>query len=766
MGLLLLLTSTLLSSYFHPGRVVNAQQSFTIRDVTLSIEPSTDVTRDTNVTLRCQAIVSSSGQEPLSREYTIYKDSNTIYTKTSSTSEDLLYPLPEVRVSNTGKYKCAVNIEGKQVTSEAKKLTVTGLSRPVLHLNKRAVSEGEELTASCTAPGETGFIFFYFYEDSKEILEKQVNSNQAEAKLRFNSIGIHKIHCSYIVLVTPGSFKSNQSTSITVSVKELPITVVLEIAPQYKIYEGDQLVILCTMNNFAHSSESVHLYLSQGTRLLSTGSTKVNHSMVAQAKDPGEFECRLEMGNIVKVTTKTVSVTELFSVPTLTMSPAEVFQKDYMTLTCKSESYATERLSKGELTYSLDPPQSFLMSKDNGVFFGKALLYDFNYTCVAQAKGVVKHSETLTVRPKVAVSIPKISVVGRAVLGQPFKVLCQSDTGSLPINYTLLKDYTPLSTTSVKLPFQQALFTVNITNTNEINKYMCEAKNSHKEGPLSKRLNATVVVPLSDLILSFISNSQEISEGGYLYLICSTLGTPPITFKLYHEGTEQPVYSTTSNLNHTSYEIPVLSKEHSGKYYCEAVNHANIVITSDPVIIDVHLALWKKAVIGVFSLVVLLVLLVAAVLYFRSNRGRETYSPPASKREAAAELSVKPSSPKSDDSLTVNLTHDTEVYNAATVKVGRAEVSVWSKRPPVADATNDEESSVVSSEPDVEYTEVVHPQPVDPARVPLRKGTDTVYSELQNSPHGEFYILKAAPNDIFILTMDQITAWNCKSGCS
>lgn len=26
----------------------------------------------------------------------------------------------------------------------------------------------------------------------------------------------------------------------------------------------------------------------------------------------------------------------------------------------------------------------------------------------------------------------------------------------------------------------------------------------------------------------------------------------------------------------------------------------------------------------------------------------------------------KPSSPKSDDSLTVNLTHDTEVYNAAT----------------------------------------------------------------------------------------------------
>lgn len=37
--------------------------------------------------------------------------------------------------------------------------------------------------------------------------------------------------------------------------------------------------------------------------------------------------------------------------------------------------------------------------------------------------------------------------------------------------------------------------------------------------------------------------------------------------------------------------------------------------------------------------------------------------------------------------------------------------------------------------------------------VPLRKGTDTVYSELQNSPHGEFkYWLQLII--ISILTMD------------
>ncbi|KAM6941454.1 platelet endothelial cell adhesion molecule isoform 2-T2 [Lycodopsis pacificus] len=724
MGLLLLLTSTLLSSYFLPGSVVNAQSLFSIRDITLSIEPRNDVTRDTNVTLRCKATVNF-GSEALSRVYTIYKDSNTVYTKTSSTSEDLLYPLSEARVSNTGKYTCKINIEGKQITSRAKKLTVTGLSKPVLHLNKGVVTEGEEITAKCTAPGETGSFYFYFYEDSTDILDKQVNSNQAEAKLHFSSAGIHRIHCAYTVLITPDSFKSEESNTVTVSVKEHPVNAVLEILPQSKIYEGDQLFISCSVRNALHTFKSSHLYLSRGNQLLSRGDTKVNHSSVALAKDPGEFECRLEMGDVVKFDTKTISVTELFAVPTLTMSPAEVFQREYMTLTCKSESSASEKLDREELTYTLDPPGSRLISKGTGIFSGSAFLYDFNYTCVAQAKGIVKHSETLTVRPKVPVSTPKISVVGSAVLGQPFQILCQSDNGSLPINYTLLKGFDQLSTTIVKQPFQHALFTLSINKPDEISKFMCEAKNRNKEAPLSKRLNATVIVPLTHPILTVIPDLPDISEGDDLFLICGVKGSPPVTFKWYRVGNEQPLYTTTSNKNNTDYQVHSLSKEHSGVYYCEAVNHANNV-SSDHVTIEVRLALWKKVLIGGFCLLAVSVLVVVCVLCFRSKRGKST--------EAAAELSVKPASPKSDDSLTVTLTHDTEVYNAATVRVGGAAVSVWSERPP--EEANDEESSMVSNEPDVEYTEVVHPRPVDPARVPLRKGTDTVYSELQNSPHG------------------------------
>ncbi|GLD73659.1 platelet endothelial cell adhesion molecule-like isoform X3 [Lates japonicus] len=665
MGLLLLLTSTLLSSYFHPGIMVDAQRIFTIRDITLSIEPSTDVARGTNVTARCKAIVSSLGQEVLSREYTIYKGNNKVYTKNSSTSEDLLYPLPDARVSNTGKYHCRIKIKGEETDSRTEKLTVTGLSKPVLHLDKDVFSEGEEVTATCTAPGETGSIFFYLHEGTNVLREGLINANHFEAKFRFSRVGIHRLHCKYSVITMPDSFMSDESNILSVSVEELSIKPVLEIFPQTKIYEGDHLNILCTIRNLARP-DNIHLYLSHGIKLLSSGNTNVNHSIVALASVPGDFECRLEMGNVAKVATKTVLVTELFSVPTLTMSPAEVFQKERMTLTCKSE-IASERLNRGELIYTLEPPDSPLISLTPGVFSGKALLYDFNYTCVAQAKGIVKHSETLTVCPKISVSAPKISVEGKAVLGQPFQIRCQSDIGSLPINYTLLKGFDQLSTISVRLS-QPALFTVTITKPEEIKEYMCEAKNNHKNAPLSQRLNAAVIEPLMDPTLTVIPHLPEISEGDHLYLICGTKGTPPVTFKWYRVGNKQPLHTTTSDKNNTDYRVPNLSKAHSGTYYCEAVNYANNIVRSEKVTIEVRLALWKKVVIGGVCLLVVSVLVVGSVLYFRSKR----------------------------------------------VRVVRAAVSVWSERPP--EAANDEESSVVSSEPDVEYTEVVHPQPAGTAR--------------------------------------------------
>lgn len=82
------------------------------------------------------------------------------------------------------------------------------------------------------------------------------------------------------------------------------------------------------------------------------------------------------------------------------MSPAEVFQEEDMTLTCKTEHYASERIRKDELIYTLDPPQTPQTRDRKGVFSRESLSFESNYTCVAEARGIRKRSKTLTVRPK------------------------------------------------------------------------------------------------------------------------------------------------------------------------------------------------------------------------------------------------------------------------------------------------------------------------------------------------------------------------------
>lgn len=92
--------------------------------------------------------------------------------------------------------------------------------------------------------------------------------------------------------------------------------------------------------------------------------------------------------------------TELFSVPTLTMHPAEVFQNDNMTLICKSRSHFPKRLNENDMKYSLVVSEVLSDKKRDGVFSIKAPHNESNYSCVVEAKNIVKRSEILTVHPK------------------------------------------------------------------------------------------------------------------------------------------------------------------------------------------------------------------------------------------------------------------------------------------------------------------------------------------------------------------------------
>lgn len=84
------------------------------------------MTAGTNVTLRCQATVSTSTGKGLIREYTILKNDKIVYTKTIGSSEDFVYQLHNARVFSTGLFQCKLDIQGDTKFSKAQRLNVQG----------------------------------------------------------------------------------------------------------------------------------------------------------------------------------------------------------------------------------------------------------------------------------------------------------------------------------------------------------------------------------------------------------------------------------------------------------------------------------------------------------------------------------------------------------------------------------------------------------------------------------------------------------------
>lgn len=81
----------------------------------------------------------------------------------------------------------------------------------------------------------------------------------------------------------------------------------------------------------------------------------------------------------------------------------------------------------------------------------------------------------------VPVSAPVIHTVGKVIIGQPFMLQCESDHGTLPITYTLLKFQEPVASITVTGPQRSALFNISsISNRNESHSFICLAENQEK----------------------------------------------------------------------------------------------------------------------------------------------------------------------------------------------------------------------------------------------------------------------------------------------
>ncbi|XP_056609658.1 platelet endothelial cell adhesion molecule isoform X1 [Triplophysa dalaica] len=692
MSLCYLCLTLLLATLAARWQAVNTQAAFTFDQVTLTLLPGKEVTSGTNVTLRCEAKVSQSLPTPLTYRFSFLQDDQVVYSQNISYAvvEKTLSP---VRVSNSGHYHCTVRIDNKFKKSDSHTLKVTGLQTPMLKVKSDIISEGEDVSATCSALEENGSLSFYFYESNKEIKRVPSSSNSVTTMLSIRNLKETYLQCAYTVLQHSDAGWSNKSNTWKIIVKDLDeITPRINVTPIRNVVEGDRVKIQCEVKALS----DLDVFLTKGNTVLHKSYTSFTHSLTVRAEDAGDYVCKAEKGSVQKMATSQLNVTELFSKPMLRLNGHQVFEGDRFHLNCISDVNVTLKINKADIR--------FILLKEGRQISNSASYSEIassatngNYSCKATAKGIEKTSLPLVFKAKVPVSSPVINTVGNVIVGRPFTVSCKAENGTLPITYTLLKDRSPVAERTVMEAAGMAVFDkITLSYPLEIKKFTCRALNQEASpSKTSSPLTAAVIEPVSSPVIMPIS--LTVTEGSDLYLLCKVQqGTQPITFSWYHNSILIPSSTQEVTLLHGTHIVKAIEREQRGRYYCEATNHASETKKSPPVTITVSLAVWKKALIGVLCILLLVAIIVVLIVLLRKM------SNPRRKKQAT-ELSVKPR-PKSGDPMRMSLTLDIEdntALNGTPCVMGR---NVWSENVSCSESDGQGE----------EESELLHPKEVDP----------------------------------------------------
>ncbi|CAB1444689.1 unnamed protein product [Pleuronectes platessa] len=724
-NLLLLLTGLL-----HLSPLARGQGSYIIDAVGLTVLPSSTVESGTPVTIHCRVTVSSENLPNLTHTFQLRKDDLPIHS-TITTEDTVVYKLDPARAADSGSYECQVTVKDKSKKSFSEKLDVRGLQTPVLYLSKRTLYKGDDFMATCSAPDEKGSLSFRFFqrygkEEPQRMKQVAATGNTSETTLVLRHVGDYFLFCAYEINLDSGTRHSNSSTEIQVIVTELQISPIMNVLPSPNVYEGDIIEVVCKVVN---SLQDVSVFLTRDRRILKEARVSLSHRFRAQEGDSGELVCKAEWGNVQRETYQEITVKELFSKPRLILEPLSIFEGERLKLTCSVTVYVPERINNKAMVFSIYRDKVEVARSQTYTSVANAST-NGNYTCKALSSSLahsfVKESPKLVVKAKVLVSKPVLSVVGGTlVLGTPFQLLCHSDIGTLPIKYTLHGLGKVIGDQLVSRPGQQALFNPPaIFKKLDLNNFICHARNSPSHPPVVGSVqqlfdSTNVIEPVSKPMFLIDPGMGDVSEGQELTLTCSVQkGTPPITFTWYHAETTGVLASEISNKQEESYFIRNVMREHKGEYYCESTNPANETKRSYPVSIKVKLARWKKGLIAGLCIVLVLALVLIVALKTRLL---------VCGRKRTGDLSVKSAGTKLER---LSLTQ-AEVNQAANVTPGIMGKSVWSEH--VSGSESDDQISEPAPSP--QYTEVSIGE-ADPNRAPVKKGTDTVYSEVRNSMQG------------------------------
>lgn len=687
MLLALLLTMLLYAS-------LQAQEnSFTINSIHMESRPSWEVSNGQKLTLQCLVDISTTSKSRPQHQVLFYKDDALVYNVSSSEHTES-FVIPQARVFHAGKYKCTVILNSKEKTTTEYQVTVNGVPMPEVTVDKKEVTEGGIVTVNCSMQEEKPPIYFKIEKvelGTKNVkLSREKTSNMNFVLIEFpieEQDHLLVFRCQAGVLSGIKMQTSEFIRSEYVTVQEFFSTPKFQIQPPEMIIEGNQLHIKCSVQVAHLARESPEIIIQKDKAIVATSkqNKEAVYSVMALVEHSGHYTCKVESNRISKASSILVNITELFPKPKLELSSSRLDQGEMLDLSCSVSGAPVANFTIQKEETVLSQYQNFSKiaeERDSGL-----------YSCTAGIGKVVKRSNLVPVQVCEMLSKPRIfhNAKFEIVKGQFIGISCQSANGTAPITYRLIRAKSNFQTVQ-KDSNDPVTFTDKPTRDVE---YQCIVDNCHSHPEVrSEILRVKVIAPVDEVTISILSGN-DVQSGDEMVLRCSVKeGTGPVTFQFYKEKEGRPFHEETVNDTQVFWHHEQASKEQEGQYYCTASNRASIVtsLRSGPLTVRVFLAPWKKGLIAVVVIgVVIAALIVAAKCYFLRK---------AKAKQKPVEMS-RPAVP---------------LLNSNSEKVSEPSVEANSHYDP--------------QNMDVEYTEV-EVSSLEPHQALGTRATETVYSEIR-----------------------------------
>ncbi|XP_063064868.1 B-cell receptor CD22 [Engraulis encrasicolus] len=534
---------------FRKSLPLNVTVYYSPKNTLVSVKPTAITTEGDSVTLTC-----ISDANPPVMTYTWYK----VNKGGTPVGSGQTHTIVQITTEDTGQYYCRVNnsvgFNNSTMVSidvfYSPKNTLASISPP------GDIVEGDSVTLTCSSDANPPVDTYTWYKTTK-------GGNELGSGQTYNFNNISSEHTGQYYCRGTNRIGYSDSLPLNLTVFYSPKRTSASIVPSGNVKEGDSVTLTCSSD--ANPPVDTYTWYKTTSSESAVGSGQNYEIPNITTNDTGHYYCRAE--NTVGYSNSTLLYVNVFYPPKNTLvliSPTgSIKEGDSVTLTCSSDAnppvhnYTWYKTTKGGT--AIGSGQNYeitnITTEDTGHYYCKV------ENSVGFNNSTFLFIDVLYTPKNTSVSI---SPSGDIVEGDSVTLTCSSDANPPVHTYTWYKINRMESISSGKE------YIITKTRQDDSGQYYCRAENTVGYSN-STLLHVNVFYPPKNTLV-LISPTGSIKEGDSVTLTCSSDANPPVhTYTWYKTNNGGTAIGSGQN-----YDIPNITTEDTGHYYCRVENSVGL----------------------------------------------------------------------------------------------------------------------------------------------------------------------------------------------